>query len=335
MATIGTTVYTLNDYRSGLDPDGSVATIVEALDEVNEIVSDAVFKEGNLVTGHRHSIRSGIPQPTWRRLNYGVAQTKSKKVQVDDTCGMLEAVSAVDERIMVLGGNKASVRWSEDKPHIEGMAQEAAGAFIYSNEKTDPEQITGLTPRYSLYSAQSGNNMINGGGTGSDNTSVWLVGWGDGKIFGIHPQGTPLGLRMRDQGLVEMTDDNGNTYMAYKSRFYWDIGLAVADWRYAVRICNIDVSALVADDGTPSTGVNLIKKMILAMHKIPNLKACKPIFYCNETVMTYLDLQTLGQSNMNVTYREGPHGEPIYKFRGIPIHRVDQILNTESAVAFS
>lgn len=335
MTTLGATVYTLADYKSGLDPDGGVAAIVEALDEVNELTSDVIWKEGNLLTGHRHTIRSGIPTPTWRRLNYGVAQTKSRKVQVEDTCGMLEAVSAVDERIMMLGDNKAAVRWSEDKPHIEGMGQELAGAFIYSNEKTDPEQITGLTPRYNDSSAESGNNMINGGGTGSDNTSIWLVGWGDNKVFGIHPKGTPMGLRHRNQGLVEESDSSNRTYMAYKSRFYWDCGLAVADWRYAVRICNIDVSDLATDNGTPSVGLNIIKAMIKAMHKIPNLKACRPVFYCNSTVLTYLDLQTLGQSNMNVTYREGPHGEPVYRFRGIQIKQVDQILNTESAVTFS
>ncbi len=335
MATVGgATVFTMADFLKGLTPDGKVAQTVEALNEVNEFMPDVMWKEGNLLTGHMHSVRSGLPAATWRRLNYGVQQTKSRKVQVTDACGMLEMVSAVDERLVNLGGNEAEVRWDEDLASMEGLAQDATTAFFYSNEATDPEQITGLTPRYSALSgAENSTNIINAGGTGSDNTSIWLVGWGVNKVFGIYPKGSPMGLRHYNQGKVELTDADGGTYMGYKSRFYWDLGVAVADWRYAVRICNIDISLLVADKGTVSSGADLIAFMIRALHKIPNLKNCKPVFYMNEDILTYLDLQTYKQTNMNVKYTENPHGEWVWSFRGVPIRQVDKLVNTETVVS--
>ncbi|MCK5604937.1 hypothetical protein KAR91_23810 [Candidatus Pacearchaeota archaeon] len=336
MATVGgATVFTMADYKKSLDPDGQVAKVVEILNETNDMIPDILWKEGNLDTGHLHTIRSGIPAPTWRRLNYGVQQSKARKVQVTDACGMLEAVSAVDERLLTLGGNKADIRFDEDAAHIEGMAQELSESFIYANQASAPEEITGFSPRYAdTATSDSSTNVIDAGGTGTDNTSIWLVGWGSGKVFGIFPKGTSMGLRMLDQGRVEESDSQtpAGTYMAWKTRYYWDVGLALADWRYAVRICNIDNSLLIADKGTVSSGANLIVDMILAMHKIPNLSACKPVFYANETVLAYLDLQTLKQSNMNITYANDPHGKRVVSFRGIPVRKVDSLGIAEARI---
>jgi hypothetical protein len=134
MVTLATNNPTLADVAKGLDPDGSVAQTVEILNQTNEMLLDGTFIEGNLPTGHRTSIRSGLPTPTWRKLYGGVQPTKSTKVQVTDNCGMLEDYAEVDKALADLNGNTMSFRLSEDKAHIEGINQEVAQTLIYGNE---------------------------------------------------------------------------------------------------------------------------------------------------------------------------------------------------------
>ena len=105
MATIGANVLTLADWAKRLDPDGKVPTIVEMLSQTNEILTDALWKEGNLPTGERTVIRTGLPSVYWRLLNQGVAPSKSLTKQIDEQCGMLESWSEVDKDLAELNGN--------------------------------------------------------------------------------------------------------------------------------------------------------------------------------------------------------------------------------------
>jgi hypothetical protein len=99
-----------------------------------------------------------------------VQPNKSTTVQVTDTCGMLEAYAEVDKALADLNGNTAAFRLSEDRAHIEGIAEELASkTLFYGNEKTQPEAFTGLAPRFSSVvaaTAQSADNVIDHGGTG-------------------------------------------------------------------------------------------------------------------------------------------------------------------------
>ena len=112
---------TLVDLVKRQDPDGKIATIAEILNETNEILDDMVWMEGNLPTGHRTTVRTGIPAPTWRKLYGGVQPTKSTTAQVTDNTGMLEAYAEVDKALADLNGNTSEFRLSEDMAHIEGI----------------------------------------------------------------------------------------------------------------------------------------------------------------------------------------------------------------------
>jgi len=94
MTILGSSVVTLADWAAKNDPDGKPAKIVEILNETNEILEDMMFKEGNLPTGHKTVIRSGLPAVAWRMLNYGIQPSKSRSVGVTDTCGMLSLLAA-------------------------------------------------------------------------------------------------------------------------------------------------------------------------------------------------------------------------------------------------
>jgi len=95
MATLASNNPTLLDLAKRLDPDGKIAAVAEILNETNEVLMDMTWLEGNLPTGHRTTIRSGIPVPTWRKLYGGVQPTKSTTVQVTDNTGMLEAYAVL------------------------------------------------------------------------------------------------------------------------------------------------------------------------------------------------------------------------------------------------
>jgi hypothetical protein len=343
MATVGGSgVITLTDYAKTLDPESQkTADVIEILAKASPLIKDVPMMEGNLDVGHRHTRRGSLPSVSWRVLNSGTAKTKGTTVQVDDQCGIMEAVCDVDAKIADLNGNRAKFRWSQDQAHIEAMAQEAEQTFFYGNQATDPEEFTGFAPRYALgdTAGDSGtykDQLINGGGTGTDNTSIWLVNWGENKVFGIYPKGMKAGLDHEDRGLIDLYDASNNPYRGYRSYYSWDLGLAIADWRQVVRIANIDVSALVADDGTVSAGANLITSMIKAIHRLPvvGAESGQKVFYVNKTAYLYLDLQTLKQTQMNIKYGKDQHGHEVLMFRGIPVRLSEQILDNESAITF-
>ena len=332
MATLATTNPTLADVAKRLDPSGNIDKIVEILNETNEVLDDMTFVEGNLPTGHRTTVRTGIPTPTWRKLYGGVQPTKSETAQVTDNCGMLEAYAEVDKALAHLNGNTSSFRMSEDAAHIEGLSQEVSDSLFYADENTEPEAFTGLAPRFNATSAANGDNIIAGGGSGSDNTSIWLVVWGPNTIHGIYPKGSVAGLQMSDKGQVtiEDVDGSGGRMEAYRTHYRWDCGLSVRDWRYIVRIANIDVSNLAANKGGSSA--DLTDLMVQALELIPSLGKGRPVFYVNRTVRSMLRRQIGNTTNVNLTL-ENFAGKQAVAFDGVPVRRCDSLTLTEATIS--
>lgn len=332
MAASATTHPTLADLVKRSDPDGKISTIVEILNETNEVLNDMVWIEGNLPTGHRTTVRTGIPAPTWRKLYGGVQPTKSTTAQVTDNCGMLEAYAEVDKALADLNGNTAEFRLSEDSAHIEGMNQEMADTLFLGNEGTEPEAFTGFAPRFNATSADNGDNVILGGGAGSDNASIWLIVWGPNTAHGIIPKGSVGGLQMTDKGQVtiEDVDGSGGRMEAYRTHYRWDCGLTVRDWRYVVRIANIDKSALTVD---AASGANLPDLMFQAIERIPNLSVGRSAFYMNRTVLTKLRQQSTNGVKTSTLTMENLGGTPITSFHGIRIGRVDALAGDEATIS--
>lgn len=333
MATLDTKHPTLADIASRLDPnDDRIAAVIEVLGQKNQMLEDMVWVEGNLPTGHMTVVRTGLPEVTWRKLNYGVQPSKSRTAKVTDTCGMLEAYAEVDKKIADLNGNTNAWKLSEHSAFLEAMSQALGSAVIYGDATADPEKITGLSPRYAASSADEtliGSQILKGGGAGSTNTSVWLVCWGENTIHGIYPKGSKAGLQMEDKGQVTLQDADGGNYEGYRTHYQWDCGLTVRDWRYAVRVANIDVAALTKN---AATGADLIDLMVQAIELLPDTMSGRPAFYCNRTVRSFLRRQILNKSNVNLSWGE-VSGKKALMFDEIPVRRVDKILSTEAAVA--
>jgi hypothetical protein len=330
-AALGTGNLTLADWAKRLDPNGTVPIIVELLSQSNEILEDMVWRQGNLPTGHRTTVRTGLPAVAWRLLNQGVTPSKSTTAQIDEQAGMLEAWSEVDSDLLALNGNAASFRLSEARAFLEAMNQEFAQTLFYGNAGLAPEEFTGFSVRYSLSTAANGENVIKAGGAGADNTSIWLVAWGDETVTGIFPKGSKAGLQHDDYGevTVEMVAGlPGSRMRAMQERWQWKGGIALKDWRYVVRICNIDLSDL--DAANVKTLINFMEK---AVETIPN-RLGKPVFYMNRTIRRFLRREareSVGAGG-GLTF-DNYAGKRILTFDGIPIRIVDQLLNTEAVVS--
>ena len=332
MAIIGANNLGIIDIAKRLDPNGDTADVAEMLSQTNEIMLDVPFVEGNLPTGNQSTIRTGYPSTIWRKLYGGVPPSKSTTAQVTDTCGLLSSRSEADVKAVNMANDPGKFRLSESKAFIEKMGQDYVTALLYGDTTINPEQFYGLTPRYSAISGGgTAQNIISGGGSGADNTSMWLVGWGPDTVFGIYPKNSKAGLIHRDLGEIDAFDASQNRFRAFADLYEWDCGLVVKDWRYVVRIANIDVSDAMAGSGTMANQ-KLIDLLIDAKHRLPTLNGVMPRLYGNRTMRAVLDKMALSKSNAALSIREAA-GQFQTDFLGVPIRTVDQILTSEAVVS--
>lgn len=330
MGILTSTMPTLIDKFSREDSNKKIMKIVELMAKRNDILMDAEYQECNDGSKHKTTMRSGIPEPTWRMFNQGIQPSKSQTVPVLDTTGMMEDYGLVDKALADLSGNADAFRTSENMAKLQGFNNKAARYMIYGNTQAEPQAFLGLAPRYNDKSAESGANIVDAGGTGSTNTSIWFVTWGEMTTHLLYPKGSVAGFQHKFLGQQTARAENGGDFEAYRDHFKWDIGMSVRDWRANARIANIDVTALTRDG---ATGANIIDLMIDALYRIDNPEQGegRTIIYANRTIQSWLHKQAMNSKNVNLTIGEYG-GKKIPEFLGIPIKRNDAILNTEARV---
>lgn len=340
MATLATEVSTYADVAKRLDPSGGISGIVEILNRTNPILDDMLVMEANDGTGHRTTVRTGIPEAAWRLLNYGVPRVKSQTASVRDTTGMLEAYAEIDKDLAELSGNQKAYRLSEAAAIMEGMSQQMAETIFYGNTAINPERFLGLAPRYAtgvVANAASAANVFNAGGAdAAHNTSAYLVTWGAQATHGIYPRGSVAGLRHRDLGEHTLTDDAGGQFQGYRDHFKWDLGLTVRDWRTNARVANIETDEL--DDATKLN--TLLRMMQDAEEALPiggedtNAMGGRRVWYVSKSVRSALRFAILNKIANNLTW-ETWNGKRVVMLDGTPVRRVDAILETEAVVPFA
>ena len=331
MAILGSTFPDLIDMYKQMDGKGDIVAVIEILNEMNPILSDMLAMECNSGTQHKTSVRAGLPDVTWGQLYKGIPNSKSRFTQVTDTTGFLEGLSIVDKRLLDINKNKAAIRLSEARGYLESLSQDMAEALFYANTATDPEEFMGLSPRFNSLSAPNGNQIIDAGGTGADNTSIWFISWGDDTCHGIYPEGTMAGIQREDKGEQNVTDSSGNTYFAMMEEFRWHMGLTVRDWRYISRVANIDVSDMQAGN------VQLYNFLRQAYYQNwgRRIKKGNMAIYCNRDVLESLDALATNAGASDSFIRLRPmeiQGEEVLTYRGMPIREVDALVNTEARV---
>jgi hypothetical protein len=339
MATLATEVSTYADVAKRLDPSGGISGILEILNRTNPVLDDMLTMEANDGTGHRTTVRTGIPEAAWRLLNYGVPRVKSQTASVRDTTGMLEAYAEIDKDLAELSGNQKAYRLSEASAIMEGMSQQMAETIFYGNTAINPERFLGLAPRYAtgvVANAASAANVFNAGGAdAAHNTSAYLVTWGAQATHGIYPRGSVAGLRHRDLGEHTLVDDAGGQFQGYRDHFKWDLGLTVRDWRTNARVANIET-----DDLTTEATLNTILRLMQdAAESLPianedtNAMGGRRVWYVSKSVRSALRYAVLNKIANNLTW-ETWNGKRVVMFDDTPVRRVDAILETEAIVPF-
>jgi len=334
MAVLGQRFHDIVDLLKGSGSDDAItiATVIEMLTEQNAILEDALTIEANLGTRHRTTLRTKLPAGAWGKLYKGVTPDKSGKTPVEDTTGFFETLSSVDTRELKLSGNEAALRLSEANAHLETVSQNIADALIYGNEDLEPEKFTGFAPRFSDLTGGTGGQIVDAGGTGSDNTSAWFVTWGDDKSHLIFPKGTQGGVTREDMGVQRTTDENGDVFYVKEEKFEQHAGLSVRDFRSVARVANIDASDLVAGS------VDIYKFFRRAFWKINKhrMQGTRSAIYCNSDVLEALDDATTPTTSTSASFvRLKPSevdGKEVMTYRGIPVRQVDAIMNTEARV---
>jgi len=354
MATLGNTFLNLIDMMKASDGgDKAIASVAELLAWNNPILDDAIAVECNSGTKHSHSIRTGLPSVAWGMLYQGIQQSKSQRQTVEDTTGFLEGLSTVDMRLLELyKKNQNAVRLSEAMSFIESMNQTMATGLFYQDTATAPEAFKGLGARYNgIGGGGAGNQVVSAGGVGSDNTSIWFVTWSEYATHLIYPEGTQAGIKREDMGRQRVLDSNGNPYYVKEEMFRWHLGLSVRDWRYNVRIANIDVSDVLA--GT----VDVYKFLLQAYYKAhgrrmaragnninrgnsvadPAIPMSRTCIYMNTDMLAALDAAGTNSrggatDNFIRLVPKEIEGKEVMTYRGIPIRETDALLNTEAVV---
>lgn len=343
MAANTALVSTMLDITKRTDPDGGISALGELLDQSNPILKDMLWKEGNLDIGERVSVRTSLPTTSLRRLNEGVASSKSTSAQIDESCSIFEAWHEVDKDVADLNGNTAAYRVSEARGHVESMNQKFSNILFYGNQAKDEREFDGFATRYNLSTKANGENLLLVDSSASGYiSSIYLVGWGYNTCYGIYPKGSKAGLVHEDLGLVTVQTSTtlGDTRMrAYQDRFQWKAGLALKDWRFCVRIADIDVDEQYSGSGHK----DITHYMIKALHRIPMPGLANLVWYMNRNAAQDLDIQqrafAAGTAAITGSWAATAAGGsmegngPVLSFRGIPIRVCDAISNSETLVA--
>lgn len=336
MATIGNSYLNLIDTYKGQGRNGDVLPVIEALHTLNPLMQDANVIECNQGAEHISTIRTGLPDVSWGKLYKGIPQSKSTKQQVTDTTGFVEGLSTVDERLLEINKNPAAIRMGEAQSFLESMAQDVQTNFFYSDTETTPERFKGLGARYNTL---ANTQVVSGGGSGADNTSVWFVTWGDRQTSLIYPEGTAAGVNREDKGSQRVLDATGNPYYAKEELFKQHVGVTVGDWRFNARIANIDVSELLAGN------VDIYALFRKAYWKLQGRRTQRiqnggmvslgrTVIYANRDVLEALDAQTTNANKVELRPSE-VQGEEILTYRGLPIRECDGLINAEELVPAS
>lgn len=344
MATIASGVPTLLDVVGEVAPDGSQYDTAEVLTQNNAVLEDMTWMAGNLLTGHRDSIRTVLPTPSYRALNEGVPYTKGATTQVEEGCAMIEDFSKVDRELALLSGNVNAYRLKQARPHQIGMAHFFAQQLFYGNANVNPKGFTGLAPRYASLSKAVSNTadyIIDAGGSGSNLRSVWLIGWSHDTITGLYPKNTIGGLQHEDatnasgsgsDGIPAASvlyDAAGLPFMGYQDHWTWRCGLFVKDYRFAVRIANIDMATL--NKNITVGGADLSDLMVQALERIENPAGVNLTFYAPRDISAFLRRQLLFQKNAYLSF-DDRGGKKVLTFSEAAVKRVDALNVNETRV---
>lgn len=330
MAT-STAGYTMVEMAKAIAPDGSQMTIAMTLAKEMSMFFDIPWYPSNDIWSHKSLRSAKLATGTWRALGEYIAGGKVLTDEVDDVIGIVEDFATYDKLWIDRQPDPAKARLGRAKMYLEGIAQTIMTAFLYGNNNISPKQPHGFAPRL----ASTGRYVLSGGGSGSDTTSIFIVTWGEGQVYGVYPKhgmspGSEFPIAHRSmtgpEGKVE-TNSSGNKLIVYEDNFKFEGGLVVEDPRCVGRYANIETAG----------SSNIFDEDYLIRLKNRMKITEKTVMYANETITTQMEIKLKDKNNVNFTPGggQGLSGDPIVRFAGIPVRNIDSsiLLDTETALS--
>lgn len=328
-------VYTLADLPQFFDGDNKdqLSVIINNLVKDDPIMEQILWKQGNMTDGHKHKIVTKIPTPSFRRFYAGATRTKSGVATVKETTSQIvdRWEIDVDELKMYTGSDAQSLfRMQEGERHIQGMREFVANQLFYGNPDANADELRGLSARYNY---KDGPNVVDGGGTTGNQTSMWAVVWGATETFGFYPMKMDAGLQHEDLGMYDAFDADNKPFRVTGDEWKWNIGFAVADWQSVARLCNLTVASLSITNPETAGWIDLKNLTIDLKNKIPRRLRSRIIFYAGETLMNALEKQASGKDNVHLRYGEYFDSKEVVMLHGKPVFECDSLLETESVLS--
>lgn len=339
MSAIGSRLVTMLDVSKSKNK--MIGKVAEVLVQENPMLLDIPYMEMNEGTVHKEDIRSALPAIYYRKANQAIPASKTTIEERSFGAAHFESKSQIDTAVASRGGTDriAYNRWNQAQGHLQAQAIEHANLTIYGSPIQDARKTAGFFDVYSTLAASepTSGQIIDGGGTSTNNCSILLAHWGERAIFGIYPAGTTAGIKRTDRSAgnkevqIQAFDVNGNpgSFWGFEEQFEVDHGLVVKDYRQAARIANIDVNMLKSQVGA----ADLIDLMISAAYKIHTPSNGMGCWYVNRTIEAFLHKQALTKvgAGAGLTF-DNYQGAKVLMFLGRPVRRSDALLTSEARV---
>lgn len=336
MANLDNTQYTLANAMTSTTPDGALLEVINTVEKENEIIGRLPWFAANKPFENLSARTTKVFEPSARVANEGAVEGVNDKEQVIDTLIHYETLIKPDE--LILRAINDAAQWYADEINFtaQGFSNAFADQIISGDSLDDPgKTIDGLAKRYNNLPASATDKtdrnytVVSGGGSGSDNTSIYLVGVGKKGVHGIYLKNGTSGLTINRKGRELVTASNGGQYYAETTQMTWDVGLVATNYRAAGRICNIDVSDLSAD---ASTGANLSNVMIDLQTKV-KVMGLTPYWLVNDTIHIYFHQQASNKANAQIMWNKDDRGDMKLFFGGIQLIKMDSIGVAEATIS--
>ena len=286
MQVNGTRVLTYPDFLKGLDAKGNFDhRVINLAVRANEMLDDITVIEANNGTALETTYRTEVPKPVWTQYYSGVPSNKGSKAKLKVTGGRMSTKITIDKKLYDDAKDKDAVIADELQSAQDGMRLEMGNMLVYGLLEDNPLGFNGIFKHYDRYGsnddtnsahyvlnalkAYSGTTAATDDGKTSDLGSIALVGWSPNTITCFHPENHAQGgIEITPKRVVDVADpDKGGdaTYEAYLQYLYWNLGLAVRDFRYGGRICNIQRDYMLTA-GHEGAYVELIDRLSQRVH---------------------------------------------------------------------
>jgi hypothetical protein len=329
--------YTLQHLATVTKPDGALLDVFDNISEINDLMKVMQYFPTNEVSRNVTAQVTAYGTPSAVIANEGRTEIINTHEQIVDVPIRFHNIITPDEEVLKRASSPGQWRADRVREYAQSYGQAVASQIITGDASTDPgKAIDGLAKRLGSLPASATDvtdpffTVVAGGGSGADNTSIYIVGIGKNGLHGLYGMNGTAGFqfKMRPSQLVAASIGSGNIPTT-PIDVSWEIGLCSSNRRAIGRICNIDVSDLTDD---ASAGANLVNLLVHAINKTRvHEMGLTPVLLANENVISYFETQRINHgSNAGATGQMTDLGKVLTTFKGIPFLRMDSIPNNEA-----